>query len=185
MRLFVAIDLTPEVRAALADLLTKLRPLTDAVRWVRPEAMHLTLKFIGETPPEKLEVITTCLAAVHTAVPVELRFRQLGFFPNERQPRVFWVGIEATENLAEVAAQVEAQLETLGLPREKRPFRPHLTLGRFRAADRRRRLQESLPGLAEQEFGRLTAREFFLFESRLSPHGAEYKQITRFEFVRS
>lgn len=184
MRLFVAIDLTPELHAALTELVRALEPATDAVRWVKPEGMHLTLKFLGETPQEKLEAISARLAAVHIAEPVEMRFRRLGFFPNERQPRVFWVGIEATPNLAELAAQVETELAALGFPREKRAFVPHLTLGRFRAPDRRGRLQESIRDFAEREFGRLTATEFFLYQSQLLPRGAEYRQLARFEFVR-
>ena len=185
MRLFVAIDLTPEVRAALGELLDKLRPATDAVRWVNPEAMHVTLKFIGDTPAEELGLIRARLAAVHTNASVEMRFRRLGFFPNERQPRVFWVGIEATENLAELAAQVEAELAALAIAREARPFAPHLTLGRFREPDRGRHLQERIQEFAEREFGRVTTSEFFLYQSQLSARGAHYTRLARFEFVRA
>ncbi|MFQ5927201.1 MAG: RNA 2',3'-cyclic phosphodiesterase [Terriglobia bacterium] len=186
MRLFVAIDLSPEVHTALAELIEKLQPATDTLplRWVKPEGMHVTVKFIGETPKEKLNPIRTRLASVHTGAPVEMCFRRLGFFPNERQPRVFWVGIEATTNLAELAAQVETELAALGIPPEKRPFRPHLTLARFRAPDRSRTLQEAIRGLVEQEFGRQTATEFILYQSQLSPRGADYKRLAHFDFVR-
>ncbi|MFQ5817239.1 MAG: RNA 2',3'-cyclic phosphodiesterase [Terriglobia bacterium] len=184
MRLFVAIDLTPEIHAILAELMDKLRPTTTAMRWTKPEGLHLTLKFIGETPDEKLDAIRVRLANVHSTAPVEMRFRDLGFFPNERQPRVFWVGIEATPNLAELAAQVETELAALGIPPEKRPFVPHLTLGRFRAPDRSRALQETIRTFAAREFGRQTATEFFLYQSQLSPRGASYKKLERFEFTR-
>jgi len=189
MRLFVAIDLTPEIRAALAELMDELHPLTAAVRWVKPEGMHVTLKFIGEMPEAKLGAIRACLEQVHTATPVEIAVRDVGFFPNQRQPRVFWVGIAATPNLAELAAQVETALAALGIPREKRTFVPHLTLGRIRPAPETARglgqLRERMAMLTERKFGHLTANEFHLYQSKLSPKGAEYRKLASFPFVRT
>ncbi len=189
MRLFVAIDLTPEIRATLAELLGELQPLSTTVRWVKPEGMHVTLKFIGEVPEGKLEAIRTCLEQAHTAAPVEIEVRGVGFFPNAHRPRVFWVGIEATPNLAELAAQVEIALAALGIPREKRTLVPHLTLGRIRttpeASSSLERLQKKIATLAERRFGHLTATEFYLYQSKLSPKGAEYKKLVTFPFVRA
>lgn len=184
MRLFVAIDLTEEVRTALAELLRRLRATTELVRWVKPASLHVTLKFIGETPEENLEPIAERLATVETSSPVELRFGRVGFFPHERQPRVFWVGIAATPNLAELVAQVETELAGLGISPEKRPLRPHLTLGRFRTPRRDPRLAQVVLDLADRELARQTVREFFLFQSRLSREGAEYSKLKRFEFAR-
>lgn len=187
MRLFVAIDLTPEIRAALAELIDELRPLSAAVRWVKPEGMHVTLKFIGEAPEAKLEAIRACLGQVHTAAPVDIEVRNVGFFPNQRRPRVFWVGIAATPNLAQLAAQVETTLAGLGIPREKRTFVPHLTLGRIRPAPEALgglgRLQKKIAALAKRGFGHLTATEFYLYQSKLSPKGAEYRKLASFPFV--
>ncbi len=189
MRLFVAIDLTPEIRTALAALIDELQPLTSVVRWVKPEGMHVTLKFIGEVPEGKQEAIRACLEQVHTATPVEIEVRDVGFFPNQRQPRVFWVGIAATPNLAELAAQVETALAALGIPREKRAFVPHLTLGRIRPAPEAARglgqLREKMATLAARSFGHLTATEFHLYQSKLSPKGAEYRKLVSFPFVRA
>lgn len=184
MRLFLAMDLAPEIRASLAALLDELRPTTDAVRWVKPEGLHVTLKFLGETPEPKLPEISAGLAPVKSTRPVEMSFRGLGFFPSERQPRVFWVGIEATPNLAELAEEIEQKLAALGFARENRPFHPHLTLGRYRSLDRRRRLQERIRDLGRREFGRQSISEFFLFQSQLGRGGAEYKKLARFELVR-
>ncbi len=184
MRLFVALELTDAVRDAIRDLNGRLQRARADVRWVRADGMHLTLKFIGEVPEEKLDPIKQALSAARSAKPVEMNFRGLGYFPNERRPRVIWVGIEASENLAELAVQVEAALEPLGIERENRAFVPHLTLGRFKSTKRLDPLQKEIAALPSTELGRIVASEFFLFQSKLSPKGAEYTKLERFAFVR-
>lgn len=183
MRLFVAMETPEAVRSALADLMWKLAPAAIGARWVRAEGMHLTLKFIGEVAPAKLEPLKHALTAVHSAGPVHLRFRGLGFFPNDRLPRVFWASVEATPNLAELAARTEAVLVPLGIPREDRAFHPHLTLARFNRAGPQMKLHDALRQLPAAEFGELRADAFHLFESRLKPAGAEYIRLCTFPFV--
>lgn len=133
MRLFVALDFPDAVRQALRELIARLKPACRSAKWVRPEAMHITLKFIGEVTADKLAPIRAALASVHSITPVEMQFRGLGFFPNERRPRVLWCGIAASANLAELAASVERTLLPLGITAESRDFVPHLTLARFQA----------------------------------------------------
>lgn len=187
MRLFVALDFPETVRASLRDLIARLRPLSSGARWARPEGMHITLKFIGETDRGKLEAINSALASVHSARTVELQFRGLGFFPNERKPRVLWCAVEASPNLATLAADIESALEPAGIPRETRAFVPHLTLARF---DSQHGLKgaEKLVNAAEElksyEFGTARESEFYLYESALKPSGAEYKRLAAFPFVR-
>ncbi len=185
MRLFVALELSDAVRDAIRDLNGRLQRARADVRWVHPEGMHLTLKFIGEVSEETLGPIKQALSSARSAKPVEMNFRGLGYFPNERRPRVLWAGIEASENLAELVAQVEAALEPLGVERENRPFVPHLTLGRFKDSKRLDLLQKEIAVLPSTEFGRIVTSEFFLFRSKLSPKGAEYTKLERFAFVRS
>jgi hypothetical protein len=93
MRLFVAFDLPNAVRHALATLAQRLKPECRAARWVRPESMHVTLKFLGETDPQKLSEIRAALAPIRSAQPVAMDFRVLGFFPNEFKPRILWCGV--------------------------------------------------------------------------------------------
>jgi 2'-5' RNA ligase len=131
MRLFVALDIPYDVRAAIGALAIKLRGVCRDARWVRIEGAHITLKFIGEVATERAEDIKKSLANAHVATPIKMSFRGLGFFPNERRPRVLWAGIEAGADLSALAAVVETTLEPLGITREKRPFSPHLTLARF------------------------------------------------------
>ena len=106
MRLFVALDLPVEVRASLSELTERLKKRCRGPRWVHLEGVHVTLKFIGEVPDEDMERISNALAQIRGLPPVEMRFSGLGFFPNERHPRVFWGGIEAGPALAALASAV-------------------------------------------------------------------------------
>src|ERR1700692_971835 len=108
MRLFVALEIPAAVRENLAGLIDELRGADassskNKARWVRPENLHVTLKFIGNVDADKLDSIRNALAEVRSEGGVELNFRGLGFFPNEKRPRVFWAGIEASANLAPLA----------------------------------------------------------------------------------
>ena len=130
MRLFVAMDISDEVRSSLAALSAKLRSACQDAHWPRIEGLHVTLKFIGETPAEKIEMIKDALAAIPGRAPFSINFRGFGFFPNARRPRVLWAGIESSAELAGLAAAVDTALHPLGIPREEREFTPHLTLAR-------------------------------------------------------
>ena len=184
MRLFVALELTPEVHAAVRALVERLRRAEADVHWVQREGMHLTLKFIGEVPAEKLEPIRKALADVTSESAVQLRFHGLGYFPNPRRPRVIWIGVEASANLAPLAARLEAALAPLGIAAEKRAYVPHLTLGRFRSEKRLARLQEEIAALPSAEFGGFATPALALFQSKLSPQGAEYTRLEEFTFAR-
>jgi len=184
MRLFIALDFPDAVRETLRELIQKLRPEARGAKWVRPESMHVTLKFLGETEPARLGDIRGAVAAANSPRPVEMRFRGLGFFPHERRPRVLWCGVEASPNLPQLAADVDRSLAAAGFAPESRPFVPHLTLARFESP----RGIESLVGkageIASTDFGSAIEREFYLFESIRKPSGAEYRRVERFPFVK-
>lgn len=183
MRLFIALDFPDAVRRALRELIARLKPESTSARWVRPEGMHVTLKFLGETVEDKLDSLKTALSAIHSPEPVQLQFRGLGFFPDEFRPRVIWCGIEATTNLARLADAVESALEPLGIPRETRAFAPHLTLARFNSHEGLTTLVRAAQHLKSYDFGSATESEFHLFQSVLKPSGAEYKRLATFPFV--
>jgi 2'-5' RNA ligase len=187
VRLFVALDFPDAVRRAFHELIARLKPACRIAKWVRPESMHITLKFIGEVAADKLAPIRATLATVHSTTPVEMQFCGLGFFPNERRPRVLWCGIEASANLAELAVSIEGALVPLGVPAESRDFVPHLTLARFQANGSAHSDLGALvrpPGeLKSYDFGRET--EFHLIESILKPAGAEYKRVESFSIVKT
>jgi RNA 2',3'-cyclic 3'-phosphodiesterase len=183
MRLFIALDLPDAVRRALADLIAQLKPESPSAHWVRPESMHLTLKFLGETDPQKLDSIRATLAKIHSVRPIELHFCALGFFPNELKPRVLWTAVEASANLFELAAAIEETLEPLGFPRESHGFVPHLTLARINSAKGIENLVRAADALKSYDFGSTQETEFHLFESVLKRSGAEYKKLATFLFV--
>jgi RNA 2',3'-cyclic 3'-phosphodiesterase len=182
MRAFVAIDLAEEVRAALAREQPRLKAACGRnrdIRWTRPEGLHLTLKFLGEVQKEQATSVIAALQGLgFDAFKVEVK--GFGFFPDARRPRVFWVGLQAPASLGELAARVETALEPLGFPREHRPFNPHLTLARFDSPKSPDALTAAIDGSSGASFGHFEVNEFFLFESRLRPGGAEYLKLARF-----
>jgi RNA 2',3'-cyclic 3'-phosphodiesterase len=183
VRLFVALQIPTAVRESLAALLQSLRTISSQPRWVRPENLHVTLKFIGAWPPEKLEALRNALAAIHLDEPVTLDFRGLGFFPNEKRPRVFWAGIKASPNLETLASEIEVITEKLGIPREQREFSPHLTLARFEPPGLPEKLRAAIHENSARDFGSLNANQFHLIESKLKPTGAEYTTLQTFPFT--
>jgi 2'-5' RNA ligase len=183
VRLFVALDIPETVRAAIEALVAKLRPACPGARWVRLEGAHITLKFIGEVSIDTVKPIQSALAPIRSAAPVEMVFRGVGFFPNERHPRVFWAGIEAGEVLGDLASAVEAALEPLGIAPEQRAFSPHLTLARFESSHGLDRLRKAIATAGDLEFGRATFTEFYLYQSVLKRGGAEYTRLATCRFV--
>jgi RNA 2',3'-cyclic 3'-phosphodiesterase len=184
VRLFVALELREDVRQRLGELISRLKPAGRGARWVRPEAMHITLKFIGHVEPEKRAEIRAALEPIRSRQAVEMRFRGVGFFPDERRPRVVWCGMEATKNLSVLAGQIETALEPLGIAPESRDFVPHLTLARFRAPEKAPELVRLANDLGSGELGSARETEFYLFESVLHPSGAEYRRLDTFPFVK-
>jgi 2'-5' RNA ligase len=183
MRLFVALDIPEDVRSAIGALAAKLRPACRNARWVRIEGLHVTLKFIGETSPEKAGAIKTALASIPPRAPIPITFRGLGFFPDERRPHVLWAGIKAGTELAALAGAIEAALDPLGISREERPFSPHLTLARLDTPRVIEAFQDAVKKAGRLALGRNTAEEFHLYQSVLKPGGAEYTRLATFSFA--
>ena len=188
MRLFVALQIPAEVREAFSKLADELRQIEGAAGrsapgWVRTENLHVTLKFIGETLPDKLGAIRAALSSVKSNQDVTLDFRGLGFFPNEKWPRVFWAGMETSLNLKPLAIDVDQSLEKVGIARETRPFAPHLTLARFEPPGVTEHLRAAIQKNAGRSFGLYRASAFHLIESELKPSGAEYTTVQTFHFA--
>lgn len=183
MRLFVALEIPEEIRSALGIFLKELRGIAPQAKWVRVENLHVTLKFLGEVPPAKVSAMESALGAIRSARPVTLDFRGMGFFPNEKRPRVFWAGMEASANFKALAEDIDHGLHQLGFPLEDRPFTPHLTLARFDPPGLPPKLGPVAAGNSSRSFGSLTSREFHLIESKLKSTGAEYTTLQSFPFV--
>jgi 2'-5' RNA ligase len=183
MRLFVAIDLAPNLRSTIAAFIEGVRPFAPQAKWVRVENTHLTLKFMGEMEASRLSAVLAVLATVRSDNLVTLEFRGLGFFPNEKRPRVFWMGIESSPNLKTLAADIDQTLHKLGFPLEERVFTPHLTLARLNALGPLPKLADATRGATMRSFGSLTTNKFHLIESKLKFTGAEYTTLHSFSFA--
>jgi RNA 2',3'-cyclic 3'-phosphodiesterase len=181
VRLFVALEIPTTTRENLATLIASLRAITREPRWVRPDNLHVTLKFLGEVPEDQLAAVETALGRIRSDQAVTLEFRGLGFFPNEKKPRVFWAGIAASANLKTLAADIEGAMEKCGIAREKREFSPHLTLARLERP-LPEALRKAIAENAQREFGSLQTGEFHLVQSKLKPSGAEHTTLKTIPF---
>jgi RNA 2',3'-cyclic 3'-phosphodiesterase len=178
MRLFIAVDLPNEVREALAGIQGALRPLSDSVRWVAPESIHITLKFLGEVPEKQVDDIDTALAGLSWK-PFTVTVRGVGFFPGNRSPRVFWAGMEAP-TMEGLAVELDSRMERLGFEKEKRAFRPHITLARARDTRIDSSLVTGASQYEEHDFGSFTADRVFLFRSSLKSSGSVYERLKEY-----
>jgi 2'-5' RNA ligase len=197
MRLFIALDIDDAIREHLARFVEGVRNFAPDARWVKPESLHVTLKFIGEQPEPAVANIKQVLSSV-AADTTEIKFRGYGFFPTAKSARVFWIGMEAGPQLGALAAAIDEKTAALGILKEDRTFSPHLTLARSAggsASPRWRKgdgpnqafelLQKRLVTLPVPEFGTMTPREFFLYQSQLSPKGSKYTKLARFALLQS
>jgi 2'-5' RNA ligase len=196
VRTFIALDIDDAIRERIERFMEGVREFAPDVRWVKPESLHVTLKFVGEKPQETVEQIQAELAKVRgNSFPIS--FRGHGFFPAAKSARVFWVGIDAGPSLIHLASCIDDATAALGIEKEDRAFSPHLTLARGGSGTPRRhkddkanrrfeKLQEKLAASPAPDFGSMTAREFFLYESHLPANergirAVRYTKIARFE----
>ncbi len=187
IRAFIAIPLPESLLAELTILQRKLESCVPrrSVRWVRPEGVHLTLKFLGDTSTNELPAIKRSLAAVARRAPAcTFTVEELGCFPNPRRPRVVWVGVqEPSGRLAALRDAIEEVMAPLGYQPEGRSFTPHLTLGRVgRRASRSDAAQvgESVTEATVGLLAEVSADHFALIRSVLKPSGAEYTTLEEF-----
>lgn len=183
MRLFTGIELPAEVKTRLTRLLDTLRP-TARIKWSPVENLHITTKFIGEWPDERVDELVSALSALPPRPKLHIAVRNLGWFPNPSHPRVFWAGVNAGPGLEELARETERSLGRLGVPVEGRPFSPHLTLARIKDPVPLTVLRNAVDALVNPDFGQFLAAGFFLYQSILKPGGSEYRVIAEFPLER-
>ncbi|MFZ1985490.1 MAG: RNA 2',3'-cyclic phosphodiesterase [Desulfatitalea sp.] len=181
MRAFIAFELPPEITRLAADLQAHLKRQGLKLRWVRPGNIHLTLRFLGEIPSAQTAAVAQAMrTAAQGGAPAQLSVQGMGVFPGLRKPRVVWIGLGGqTDGLGQTAVRLEAELALLGLPREERPFKAHLTLARIQTPVEARLLQGAIEvcgAFAPQPF---LAAEMVLFQSDLRPQGPIYTSLAR------
>jgi 2'-5' RNA ligase len=183
LRAFIAVEIPSEIHKAIESKTSSLRAMLDSrlVRWVPTGNIHLTLKFLGDVSPASVEMLSQMLSAeVSQHTSFELKFGGLGAFPNPRRPRVIWIGIQAPAELEALQRGIEAAAATLGYPNEKRPFSPHLTIGRVKQRTGSAGMQKIRAALEEAQIGSLgtaQVKAMHLFKSDLKPTGAVYTRL--------
>jgi len=178
-RSFIAVELSKEIAAGVRKIQGRLRDRAAGVSWVRPEGIHLTLRFLGDVDPGRVEGIASraeeCVKAI---APFFIGIRGCGGFPNPRNPRVIWIGVEDPAGLLkEIQAKVEQGMEEMGFTREARAYTPHLTIGRLRSGKGKGEVAQALEAMKGCDLGTMEVREICLFRSQLKPTGAEYTKL--------
>ncbi len=180
IRTFIAIEIPGEIRSQIAALQDQLKPLGGRVSWVKPENIHLTLKFLGDTDSALIEEIASQLQqSVVTFAPFEVLVAGVGAFPNQTHPRVIWVGASSqpAEQLKLLASRVDAVVSRFGFQKETRPFSGHLTLGRVKEP---RGIAPTIERLKRNEnftAGGFLVQQFVLMKSELHPAGSIYTPL--------
>jgi 2'-5' RNA ligase len=187
MRTFIALELPPQAVAAAGSVAAELKKTGADVKWVRPENLHVTLKFLGEVDQDQIEPICRSLdRACQERRALRLSLNGCGAFPNRGRPQVVWLGLDGeVQEMSDLAQAVEQEMNRLGFAPEKRSFKPHLTLGRLRRGKARGKRPETAP-LSRALAGRIDytgpdfmAQNVTLMQSRLTPQGAIYDPLYR------
>lgn len=187
IRCFIALNLPAEIKGRLAELEARLKEARADVSWVKPENVHLTLKFLGGVEEARVPLVKRAVQeGLRREGPLVLTLAGLGVFPNPRSPRVVWVGVGGdTERLQNLQERLEQALGEVGFPREARSFSPHITLGRMRSRQGAASLMELVGHLGANEVGSLKAESIELMRSQLHPAGAVYTILESFSLSAS
>ncbi len=184
LRAFIAVELESDILAEMSKVQSDFEKLVPpgSVRWVRPEGIHLTLKFLGDTRRERLPAVQDGIRRAAEGVGhFEIELANSGCFPDCRRPRVIWIGIDkGDKRLSQLQRQVEKEMQSLGWAPERRPFSPHLTLGRVQrnaTTSEVRRIGEIVAGSHVGTLGVQQVTEVALIRSILSPGGARYVKL--------
>lgn len=182
MRSFIAIELPPAIRSVLERMTARMKAAVFDVRWVNTQDIHLTLKFLGEIDEKRIPEIGGCIERCLSGIsPFSMAVRGLGAFPSDHNPQVIWIAAEdESGSLSRIQRALEDGLALLGFKKEKRPFAPHLTLGRLKSPRGKEAVRRMLAEHKNAECGSCTADAVCLFKSDLTPRGAVYTRLQSF-----
>lgn len=184
MRLFTGIAIAPGVLDNLERVLQELRPLAP-LNWSPVENLHITSKFIGAWPEERLAELGTALENMQSGPAFEVTIARFGYFPNPHRPRAFFAGVQPVAALAELTSRIEENLQPLGVAKEERPYTPHVTLARVHQHHQHRhedirKLREHIAKMTNFEFGTFRVSEFHLYLSKTGPKGSIYTALSAY-----
>ncbi len=180
MRLFTALDLPTEILLRLERLLSALRP-EALINWSPLDNLHITTKFIGQWADSRLDDLDAALSSLVPRQPFDVELKTLGWFPQARSPRTFWIGVHG-EALHQLARDTEQKLEPLGIAKESREFSPHLTLARIKTPVPLRRLHEKVDAMQPASLGHFSAAQFALYRSDPGSNASIYRKLRNYRF---
>jgi 2'-5' RNA ligase len=183
MRAFIALDLAPGSRQAIAKVIRRLEPRFPGVKWVNAEQLHLTLHFLGDVLFSDInQVCAAAKQAAENIPPFSIHLKSLGAFPDAHRPRVIWVGVESGHpQLVELQSALKRPLGEMGYPSDKNVFKPHITIGRIKRWGELEGLDEELTKYEQAEFGVTAVDDLVVYESQLNRSGPEYSVISEIE----
>ncbi len=183
LRLFIALDIPELIKGEIGELVNLLSKHDTDVKWIKPENIHLTLKFLGSTPETLVAAIRESLITVASPYePFHLTVQNTGAFPGEKRPRVLWIGVVDSRPLKSLRDRIERTLSQFGFQRDDKEFHPHLTLGRIRSQRGMIGLLNDLALHRAKNFGNFLVDEVVLMKSELHPKGSEYTRLYRIPF---
>lgn len=182
MRTFIAIKLTGETQNKLVLALKPFKKISSPIRWTKPESLHLTLKFLGDIPKDKVIEITNVLLTIKKSTDEDLilNFNGFGYFGQRDLLKILWIKIASNNILTDLYNEIENRLEKIGFPMENRRFLPHLTAGRNKTRFDLKKYHQIFKDTEEQKIITQKVSSFHLMESELRPAGAEYAAIKEF-----
>jgi RNA 2',3'-cyclic 3'-phosphodiesterase len=181
MRLFTAVDLPEEMVLRLERLISALRP-EALINWSPLDNLHITTKFIGQWDDARLEELDAALSSLAARPSFEVELKNLGWFPNARAPRIFWIGVHG-EALNQLARDTEEKLVPLGIARESREFSPHLTLARIKTPVPLQRLHVRIDDMQPATLGHFPASQFALYRSDPGSNASIYRKLREYRFA--
>ena len=181
LRLFIAIELPSNIIDGLRNVQEELKDKSNKLSWAKPENIHLTLKFLGDTETGKIDSMVNILEGIAgKSFGFEISVKGVGTFPAAGNPRVIWVGIEENKDMLQLYNNIEEGLAALGFEKERRDFKPHLTIGRIKFLNDRAGLKRGLEKVAGLNLARFAVAGFALFKSTLTPEGAIHTRLKEY-----
>jgi RNA 2',3'-cyclic 3'-phosphodiesterase len=186
LRCFIAIEIPEAIKQGISEIIDLLKKYNIDIKWVKSENLHITLKFLGNTQDNLLQKIQESLFNIVLSYePFYIKIYTTGVFPNRRNPRIIWVGIEDSDMLEKIKIDIEDSMALLGFQKENKGFKPHLTLGRVRSQKGIINLINELDNFKNKDFGNIYVKDIKLMKSVLKPTGAEYSCLYEIPLQRS
>lgn len=179
IRTFISIDLPEDIKREILSLQSRLKVHGSGIKWVKPDAIHLTLKFLGDIDEKEIpEIEAATREAIKGSEPFYLRILGLGVFPNFKRPRVIWLGMtEEGDNIARLQSKIEDEIARIGHPREEREFKPHLTIGRVKDLHGLKQLIDAIDAERGIDLDGFKVTKVLIMKSELKPGGAIYTRL--------